>query len=1724
VIEASRAVQVGVGAVDQAVADIFSELNQDLWLVTKDHHYLEEQWLAIDAQCSRRSQEIRAYGERLEAIEGSRAAIIAGELRRLVEALAAIAFKPLTDIERLVEQEAFELNTVLIMNRQSHVELLALMEKQHILVAMEARLNWEARQRAWRQLRHDRGVREFQDELNSSAYTNPPSRIDLLARTARAQGDRHAVRLEKLAELRRLEFPESKALETMKKGFEALHEQEGLAIDELQQGLATIRDEREEAAIARRESLRAELHVYGAFEDEPLLEAHASAIDQVLNDPSNDTFFRSAGGLKPELKELMAQLRDPMLIYDASLQPAMRRVEVLLCGLDLPIVLEAQGKSGMKSNLVDTLERLKNATKGDVAPIMPILLAQTRELATVTALDPLLLHHLSEVLEEVTMIVSDLNLGHGGDGKSQGTSRSRSKGGGSNSSNLGGEKRSSSRAPSSIGGSKAKSNNRSSMAKSASFKGWEQPEVNMLQVRAVQKRLALLLRASDLEPTVHQELRNVRASLKQASKCNVAIDKVVAAESADLLARRCNEQEQLSNEVVAFLERCTWHVHSVSTRMVAFYVRVASVLEHHATQDETIDAASEYKLYELLEDFKEADGIKEAEVSKHSARMQLAADEGELETAYASVLTYLDQIYESYYAYHAAATAAAEEHPEAISQETQQYMSTLCESLGLGDVVPPQSEEERLEAEDAAHSRAKDKKKGQGGDSEVVAPERPETFSVEGSDVTYAVMNGPESIAQELMRPPDDDDGEDEEEPVPTAADPITASAVNEGDGDEPANEDAAEGAEGAVGEEAAAAVEGEDEGEEDEEETWVAPWWSSSSFEAKTKHQEAALKEPLLEEYLVARDSAFVPLSEDEIEAIPDLHHRDEYRRIAQHVRERREAAKREKSKAKAAERAALFAQSPPTDPNGNPAALKVAFPQPLVVDMLASLRSFLVKHSEQREAQRATFAASLRDDRCGSYTEELEERLRLHWPRKGRVEVNIRQVRESELIAHRQRAKRHCRIVREKNDSHQEQFESIIAGYAAKSKDFVGELKALEMTLVDQESLAALQGVDGKCKKMLMAFREECGEALAHLERCVTSDPTKLYALSTSLLRATNLFGDSNGDYSEFEYEELQKQLQLLNGEIEESVKGRVLQIQALMSRQEVAMSGDAQFTTALESSLQELSLREAIGMKYGAPRRNAQERLRTEQTCDANSADAVDELLNLLDRVCSEAQAALESENNATSPSKPPASSSSLLVTPPRSALTREILREVRQLLVRRATYLEFLPAPTSVAWDTEVPPEPMLTRQDELALKKAVPVYVPTLGETMALAMDGMEERCRAETKALYEAEGKEAALEPLGVPEALHEWLVKTRKGVLGDDGYRDKSRRRLRAQVERLEDITGKNSNELTGAAGAGGSKKLHAGALLVAESAARALHVSKLQKAAREKSFESRLSVWEAAKAKHRAALRPQMGRPDSAQALEALCQAEKARCSEVVEAIEEVQREVVKAQVQESVAFVGLLSEQVSSAHALLDTLVLSDDLGYLPGDELVEKKRKSLKRLKKLQRTQEAAEVGNEEGETGGEARPVPDHYEKPDGRHCPRRTWPPLPIAQLREVFEKHGVALNPSTGLATSDETAEANDAPAAGEAEDGSFSPADDWIQELEQQFSAGPSSVVTTAQRLVMRARDENWALMVAQLDRNLADLSSHFGKLHAQEQQWEGAWQKLVDALVQDNRDAEH
>ena len=68
----------------------------------------------------------------------------------------------------------------------------------------------------------------------------------------------------------------------------------------------------------------------------------------------------------------------------------------------------------MREALCSTLERLRLASKSDVIPIIPVLLAQVNELLTVKELDPLLQHYLNEAKEDLEGLVRDLDILTGG--------------------------------------------------------------------------------------------------------------------------------------------------------------------------------------------------------------------------------------------------------------------------------------------------------------------------------------------------------------------------------------------------------------------------------------------------------------------------------------------------------------------------------------------------------------------------------------------------------------------------------------------------------------------------------------------------------------------------------------------------------------------------------------------------------------------------------------------------------------------------------------------------------------------------------------------------------------------------------------------------------------------------------------------------------------------------------------------------------------------------------------------------------------------------------------------------------------------------------------------------------------------------------------------------------------------------------------------------------------
>ncbi|CAN0397700.1 unnamed protein product, partial [Laminaria digitata] len=67
-----------------------------------------------------------------------------------------------------------------------------------------------------------------------------------------------------------------------------------------------------------------------------------------------------------------------------------------------------------------------------------------------------------------------------------------------------------------------------------------------------------------------------------------------------------------------------------------------------------------------------------------------------------------------------------------------------------------------------------------------------------------------------------------------------------------------------------------------------------------------------------------------------------------------------------------------------------KLTLPLEETSSMLASLRDDLMTRTEGKSSARRAAAQAACQEAQEILTEELEERLRKHWPRKGRTEVN--------------------------------------------------------------------------------------------------------------------------------------------------------------------------------------------------------------------------------------------------------------------------------------------------------------------------------------------------------------------------------------------------------------------------------------------------------------------------------------------------------------------------------------------------------------------------------------------------------------------------------------------------------------------------------------------------------------------------------------------------------------
>ena len=1229
----------------------------------------------------------------------------------------------------------------------------------------------------------------------------------------------------------------------------------------------------------------------------------------------------------------------------------------------------------------------------------------------------------------------------------------------------------------------------------------------------------------------------------------------------------------------------------------------------HREKEVLIDEEAQEELFNHKEDFRLENDVREKDQAHAADRLRHAADEAELEQSFTKALELLDLIESEYRVYHGTATKSTNKHPVIVDDEHRHFTFLLCSRFGL---VPPkfmkfptesldmtekkQPEKNATIATSVEEEKKEEEQKVEVAKNEEETPADPEASEVDGeeripsptppspeppalddasslwtediadiltltSHYEYGIKIAPCDMVSEILAPPPVEE-EDDSAPRQMATPTRTVKTAEELEAVEQARIEAEEqkakeeeekkkAAKGKKGKKAAPVEELEVEPEDLSEPVFFD---DSTGFVLMNDDEIVRMSESDRNAYIENHDNCFIPLQQDEIDRLLLDETFELYAKAVAEINVRRA------TKARIMEEAKLKADSIPVDKDETPCVVFTLLPSDTITDYVDGLKKSLLCTMEDESSKRKVKMDDLCEERKEDFTEELDERLRLHWPRKGRTETKFRQPREGELVAHRQKSARFLRGFYKRMDEQEANFADLAKEIRGHADDFVFNVEGLMKTLPDQGSLATLQGVEMKAKKFLTVFKVECEEFEEILEQFLGFEPTKLGNTISELLRLTMTF-DNNGDYDLQEVIDLKELLVEPKLKLDTKVEERVKEAGEVKKYEDKATKSIPAFKAEYERCLQELSLREGLGKKYGAPRRNAQERLRTEVTRDECSAINVDKLLDKLERLCrvvkgGKAVRMEEGEEEAED---------ELERKRPLSVRLKHVMLSSRAAIMRRVKYLEFnssseevIGAEKEIGQDTEEKKEGVEWEGEDA-------IIVGTFEQ----AIKKLQDACKQETYDLYAGEGKTDLLGEAGVPESLGKWLENNWIKVMGVDAgeicnegivvcvdgkdtytvkyldgleekkvpsvligevggkrvkspeppvwaegrkvevrfqcHREKARRRLRSQVERLEEILAKTPVPPN-------PTWLGAPSAVVVDVMRRCKKESEDLRRRSEGGFKKLLDVWEGARLKHMSSLRPQLGSPDAAGELEKLCAKEKKRGGEVAEKVGKFKTKLLAMEAENCRQTVERLVSVVGGGLMLLDNMVLRDDLLSLPGDEMILPKRKSLKRLRKAAHGASGEDEGGaEEGGNGG--------------RKWGRRTWEKLDLEDMQKQMMECMVVVELSEEEKEEKERERAEKEKAAKKGKKGSVGGEEElgggedenevekWAREIGgKEFE----SFVTTAHRCLVKKCFEELKEYSTFYRENSVRVEEHFSLLEDKERAWSVKWDGLVKDLV--------
>lgn len=303
---------------------------------------------------------------------------------------------------------------------------------------------------------------------------------------------------------------------------------------------------------------------------------------------------------------------------------------------------------------------------------------------------------------------------------------------------------------------------------------------------------------------------------------------------------------------------------------------------------------------------------------------------------------------------------------------------------------------------------------------------------------------------------------------------------------------------------------------------------------------------------------------------------------------------------------------------------------------------------------------------------------------------------------------------------------------------------------------------------------------------------------------------------------------------------------------------------------------------------------------------------------------------------------------------------------------------------------------------------------------------------------------------------------------------------------------------------------------------------------------FERLVAAFEAAKAKHKAALKPQLADPNQAAVLQALCQREAERTADVRKAIVATREQLLQSVVAASSVFTAKLLYTTETLMKLLDQCIIRADLAPLPGDEDIVPQRMSLKRLKKSLKKRAAEKAADPEAEV----------VIGPSTKVLRPRDWPGIrtdeyvvpPKPQWLQEFEKAAGGGDADADAAAAAAEAEAAAAAAkkgkgkgkgggkkagkkgakGGGAGGGAGAGAGAGAGEEEEagagagpQLSATVHSFYTAATRHAFKSRAEAYATYLAWFKTKAKAVDERCTDLWQAETDWESNWATMVEFL---------